>query len=217
MTSSANRRETGALSGLLTGVTFVGALGGATKLADARIPRPGADADTVRKYWGGNAKAVRFASTGQLISVALLTRFTRSVVKMAKRANSRPLAAAAVAGGGWAAVTLANAAVTQVLLTGKAKDDDEKAVKMARRVFVSGGPVHGVGFGVLTAALALAGKKTGDLPKPVVVAGLVSAGSGIASPLYLRWEKAGPLIPLGRFSGYLISGIAGVRLAFGNR
>jgi hypothetical protein len=63
------------------------------------------------------------------------------------------------------------------------------------------------------AALALAGKRTGELPKPVVVAGLVSAGSSIISPLYFLWEPAGWLIPIGRFSGYIVSGIAGVKLA----
>lgn len=216
MTVSADhRRETGALSGLLTGITFVGAIGGAIKLAKSPIPRPGSDADAIRKYWGGSAKAVRFSSTGQLISVALLARFTRTVARMAKRADSKPLEAAAVAGGGFAVVTLANAAVTHARLTGKAKDDDETAVKLARRVFVSGGPVHGLGFGVLMAALALAGKKTGELPKPVVVAGLVSAGSSLASPLYFLWEDAGWLIPIGRFSGYVISGITGVKLARG--
>lgn len=217
MTSSADRRETGALSGLLTGITFVGAIGGAIRLAESPIPRPGSDAEAIRKYWGGSAKAVRFSSTGQLISVALLARFTRSVARMARRANSKPLEVAAVASGGWSVVTLANAAITHARLTGKAKDDDETAVRLARRVFVSGGPVHGLGFGVLMAALALAGKKTGELPKPVVVAGLVSAGSSLASPLYFLWEDAGWLIPIGRFSGYIVSGIAGVRLALGGK
>ena len=217
MTSTDDRQDTGALSGLLTGVIFVGALGGAIKLAESQIPRPGSDADAIRKYWGGSAKAARFSATGQLISTALLARFTKSVARLAKRSNSKALEAAAVAGGGFAVVSLTNAAITHARLTGKSKENDELALKMARRVFVSGGPVHGIGFGVLMAALALAGKRTGDLPKPVVIAGLVSAGSSIASPLYFLWEPAGWLIPIGRFSGYIVSGIAGVKLALSKK
>ena len=83
---------------------------------------------------------------------------------------------------------------------------------MARRAFAFGGPVHGVGFGVLTGALALVGLRTGELPRPVAIAGLVSATSGILSPLYFVKEAAIWLIPIGRFSGLLVSGIAGVRL-----
>ncbi len=145
MSTTDDNRDPGAVSGLLTGVIFVGALAGAIKLADSQIPRPGADADAVRKYWGGSAKAVRFSATGQLISVALLARFTRSVLRLAKRSRSKALEAAALAGGGWAVVSLGNAAVTHARLTGKSKENDELAVKMASRVFVSGGPAAQAG------------------------------------------------------------------------
>jgi hypothetical protein len=33
--------------------------------------------------------------------------------------------------------------------------------------------------------------------------------------LYFRWENAGWLIPIGRFSGYVLCGVAGARLARG--
>src|SRR6266511_1800376 len=89
--------------------------------------------------------------------------------------------------------------------------------KLARREFVAGGPVHGVGFGVLTGVLALAGLRTGELPRTVAITGLVSSGSSLLSPLYFVWESAGWLIPAGRFLGLLVSGIAGVRLARGAR
>ncbi len=123
------------------------------------------------------------------------------------------LQAAAAAGGGLAATSLATSAVTHAMLTGQNDADD--AAKLARREFVAGGPVHGVGFGVLTGALALAGLRTGELPRPVAITGLVSAASSLLSPLYFVWEPAGWLIPAGRFSGLLVSGIAGVRLGRG--
>ena len=37
--------------------------------------------------------------------------------------------------------------------------------------------------------------------------------AGVLSPAYFRWENAGWLVPMGRFSGYLLSGVVGVRLA----
>jgi hypothetical protein len=74
---------------------------------------------------------------------------------------------------------------------------------------LAGGPIHGVGFGVL----ALAGLRTGELPRPVSILGLTSAASGLLSPLYFVKEAAGWFIPVGRFSGLLVSAIAGVRLA----
>src|SRR6266571_3443971 len=122
---------------------------------------------------------------------------------------------AGVAGGGLAAASLATSAVTHAMLTGQHDDDD--AAKLARREFVAGGVVHGVGFGVLTGALALAGLRTGELPRPVAITGLVSAASSLLSPLYFLWEPAGWLIPAGRFPGLVVSGIAGVRLARGAR
>lgn len=208
-------REVGALSGLLTGASFLTGFGGAMVLAHDRFPRPGSDPEQIRTYFHGSARAARFSATGQLISAVSLARFTASVARMAARSapGSRTLPAAAIAGGGLAVASLTTAAVTHAMLTGRRKDDDHAAVAMARRVFVAGGPVHGVGFGVLTAVLGLAGLRTGELPRPAAITALVSAVSGLLSPLYFLWEPAGWLIPGGRFPGLVISGIAGVRLS----
>lgn len=74
---------------------------------------------------------------------------------------------------------------------------------------------HAVGFGVLVGALGPAGLRTDELPRPLAVAGLASAAASLLSPLYFVAEPAGWLIPVGRFSGLLVSGIAGVQLASG--
>ena len=73
--------------------------------------------------------------------------------------------------------------------------------------------MHGVGFGVLIGSLSLAGLSTGELPRPLALAGLASAAAGSLPPLYLVWEPAAWFIPGGRFSGLLVSSLAGVRLA----
>lgn len=76
---------------------------------------------------------------------------------------------------------------------------------------------HGAGFGLLVGALGLAGLRTGELPRPLTLAGLASSAAGLLSPLYLVAEPAAWFIPVGRFSGLLVSGIAGARLARATR
>ncbi len=71
--------------------------------------------------------------------------------------------------------------------------------------------MHGAGFGVLVGALGLAGMRTGELPRPLAIVGLTSAAAGALSPLYFVTGRAVWLIPAGRFSGLLVSGIAGAQ------
>jgi len=80
-------------------------------------------------------------------------------------------------------------------------------------MFAIGGPVHGAGFGVLVGSLGVAGLRTGELPRPLALAGQASAAAGLLAPLYFVWEPAAWFIPAGRFSGLLVGGIAGLRLA----
>jgi hypothetical protein len=207
--------DPGAMSGLLTGVSFIAGVGGGVALADSPYPRPGSEPAEVRRYFTENSRSARLSAVGQLISTASLARFTVSVAKLAERSGkgSRGLRAAALAGGGVAVAALATSGLHTLALSGRWGKEDESAAKFARRAFAFGGPVHGVGFGVLTGVLALAGLRTGELPRPLAIAGLVSAASGLLSPLYFIKEQAGWFIPIGRFSGLLVSGIAAVRLA----
>jgi hypothetical protein len=207
--------DRGALSGLLAGVSFVAGVAGAMALARDPYPRPGSEPAAIRRYFGRNAGPARLSAAGQAISAASLLRFTASVARLAGRSGraSRALQAAAVAGGGLAAGSLAGAAGYAAALTGPAGDSDAGATTLARRAFVAGGPVHTAAFGVLVGALGLAGLRSGELPRSLAVAGLASAATSVASPLYFVAEPAGWLITVGRFSGLVVSGIAGVRLA----
>ncbi len=89
--------DRGALSGLLTGVSFIAGVAGAIALADGPFPRPGADPAQIRKYFTQNAGPARLSAAGQAISAAALVRFTTSVAKLAGRTGrgSRALQAAA--------------------------------------------------------------------------------------------------------------------------
>ena len=207
--------DRGALGGPLAGASFIAGVAGAMALADDPYPRPGSEPAQVRRYFGGNAGPARLSAAGQAISAASLVGFTASVTRLAGRSGrgSRALQAAAVAGGGLAAGSLAAAAGYAAALTGPAGDSDAGAATLARRAFVAGGPVHTAAFGVLVGALGLAGLRTGELPRPLAIAGLASAAASLLSPLYFVAEPAGWFIPAGRFSGLVVSGIAGVRLA----
>lgn len=208
-------RDRGALAGLLTGVSFLAGFGGAMAMANDPFPRPGAGAEQVRTYFTGSARAARVSATGQLVSTAALARFTASVARLAARSDTAPraLRAAATAGGALAVASLANAAITHARLTDPALTDDEKMLAMTRQVFISGGPVHCVGFGLLTGVLGVAGLRTGELPRAAAITAIASAVSGLLSPLYFLWEPAGWLIPGGRFPGLVVSGIAGVTMS----
>jgi len=86
------------------------------------------------------------------------------------------------------------------------------------RVSVAGQAISAVALARFTASVArLAGLRTGELPRPLAVAGMASAAASLASPLYFLAEPAGWLIPAGRFSGLVVTGIAGVRLGRGRR
>ena len=211
----ASFRDRGALSGPLASASFIAGVAGAIALADSPYPRPGSEPAEIRRYFTESSHSARLSAAGQLISAASLARFTASVAKLAAQSGrgSRGLRAAAVGGGGLAVAALATSALCTAALTGRRGEEDASAVALHRLAFVTGGPVHGVGFGMLVGSLGVAGLHTGELPRPLAIAGLASAVAGLLSPLYFVTEPAAWFIPAGRFSGLLVSGIAGARLS----
>ncbi|GAA4905290.1 hypothetical protein EV188_102229 [Actinomycetospora succinea] len=193
------------LTGPVVGLAFLGGVGGAIALADDPFPRPWATGAEVRTYFRGNRGAARLSAAGQAVSALAIARFTRTVARRSPR--HRLLA---VAGGTVAAVSIATSAVLAATQTARDVDDDT-ALQLARTAFAAGGPMHGVGFGALTAALVLGGADV--LPRGLVVTGLVSAACGAASPLYFVWSPAGWLIPAGRFPGLVVAAVAGPLLS----
>jgi hypothetical protein len=203
--------DRGAISGLVAGVSFVAGIGGAMARSSLPYPRPGSSPAQVRRYFAESAGPARLSATGQLVSAAALGRFTASVARLA--GGSPALRTAAIAGGGVATASLATAGLCAAALSGGAGCDEARAARLHRRAFLAGGPVHGAGFGVLVGALGLAGRRTGALPDALTTAALAAAVPNALAPLYLVAEPAGWLIPIGRFPGLVISGVAGLRLA----
>jgi len=111
-----------------------------------------------------------------------------------------------------AAASLAASALCAAALSGSRGERNDSAAALHRLMFAAGGPVHGASFGALVGALGLAGLRTGELPRPLAIAGLVSVAAGLLAPLYYVTEHAVWFVPAGRFSGLLVSGIAGTQL-----
>jgi hypothetical protein len=143
------------------------------------LPAPRRRASGNRRYFRGSAGAARLSVVGQLFSAASLAWFTASVASLATRSGrgSRGLQVAALAGGGLAATSLATSALLSAVLTGRQGEQDASASALHRLVFAAGGPVHGAGFGVLVGSLGLVGLRTGELPRPLALAGLASAAA----------------------------------------
>jgi hypothetical protein len=207
--------DPGALSGPLAGVSFVASLVALNALSKARYPMPGADAADIRRYFTEEHRAARIGAAAQLVCAASLGRFAGSVAAMAGRAprGAQAMRAASVAGGVLAATSLATSALTTITLTTGRAQRESAAEVLYRRMFVTGGPVHGVGLALLVGSLGLAGLRTGELPPRLSRTALASGVAGALSPLALVGKPGLVFIPLGRLSALVISGIAGVRLA----
>jgi hypothetical protein len=215
VTNGSPTNDPSALSGVLTGVSFVGGLATGLSLADAPFPQPGADVKDIQKFFQGSSGAERINVAGQLLSAASLAVFSRSVAQLAGRSGSKMLKAAAIAGGALASTSLAASATAAAALTSERGRDDDQAKSLHRFLFSAGGPVHGGGLALLLGALGLAGLRTGALPRPLAIAALAAAGVNALGPLVLALPRAARVIPAGRFPSFVIMGIAGYRLARG--
>jgi hypothetical protein len=208
-----------AMSGAASGVVFVSGIAATLARSDVPYPRPGSDAATIRRFFRGNHGAARISAVSQLVSAAMLGRFTASVVRLAGAGGpgARALQVAAGAGGATAVASLAGSGLISAALAREDARGDDATLALHRRAFLLGGILHGVGFGLLVGSLGLAGRRTGALPNGLTATALGSAAAGLLTPLYLLAEPAGLLIPIGRFSGLVVSGLAGARLARGPR
>jgi hypothetical protein len=208
-----------ALSGVLTGVSFVGGLATGLSRADAPFPQPGADVKDVQKFFQGGRRSRTYQRTGQLLSAASLAVFARSVAQLTGRtgSGSKMLKATAISGGALASISLAASATAAAALTSAPGRDQDQAKSLHRFLFAAGGPVHGGGLALLLGALGLAGLRTKALPRPLAIAAMTAAGVNALAPVVLAVPKAALLIPAGRFPTFVILGIAGFRLARGRK
>jgi hypothetical protein len=215
MTSNqADTRARGALGGLLAGLGFFGGIAATKATEKSEYPRPGTPAEEVQKYFTESTTAARLSVVGHAVSASGLARFTGTVAGVAKRSGkgSGPLRAAAWTGGTFAVATQILSASSTLLLT--SKDNHLQTTKDLREVsYHIGSHVHGVGFGLLTGALGLAGLRSGELPKPVAIASLAISPLTLLGPLTLLKKKTMIALPIGHLLSLIVSGTAGVALA----
>lgn len=214
-TPQTGARDIGGLGGAAAGLMFTAAIAGAGRLAEDPFPSPGSSADVIRTYYRGSARAARFNVACQALSVLAHARYVVAMARLAYQHPTHPriLGRVVLVAGGATVAALAASATTQAGLTVPKDRTDAEVLATTRRVFVFGGPAHGVANGILTAATTVAARDSALLGRSGVVVGLLSAVANLITPAYFRWEPAGWLIPIGRFSGYLLSGVIGARLA----
>jgi hypothetical protein len=212
--ASKRSRDPAALSGPVAAVSFVAGVAVGNGLSDAQYPRPGASPEAIKRYFSDNAGPARASVVGQFVSAASLGVFATSVAKLAGRAGpgSGALRSAALAGGALSVATLGMSALTSLQLAQGKADDPDTAVRLHRRAFLTGGPLHGPAIGLLTGTLGLAGLRTHELPRWLSTASLATAAAGFLAPTSIRTEKTVLLIPASRFTGLLLAGIAGTLL-----
>jgi hypothetical protein len=207
--------ELGALSGPLAGVSFITGLATGVALASNPYPRPGATPEQIQRYFSEDARSARISAVGQLVSAASLGRFTASVARLAGRSGrgARALQATSLLAGGAACASLAASGLGALALTGRPGRDTDTAVAIHRGLFTAGGPVHTASFGALVVVLSVAGRRTGTLPRSLAATGVASGVAGALSLLYFVAKPAAWFVPAGRFSGLIVAGVAGARLA----
>jgi hypothetical protein len=205
-------RDLGALSGPLAGVTFVGGLAAGLAVADAPYPRPGAEPAAIRRYFEGSARG-----PDQHRRPAAVGGIARALHRHGRRSRARrALAPAARADDG--------SGRPRDRVAGRVRADQFGAHARRRREQcgrrrAAPAPVRRRRPGAhrrLGRAGRLpfaAGRRTERLPRALTAAGFATAAIGAISPVSLVAEPVGWLIPAGRVSGLLVSGIAGARLA----
>ncbi len=149
-------RDPGGAQRPLAGVSVVASLVALNALSEARYPMPGSDPAEVRGFFSTEHRAARLGAAAQLVCAASLARFGKSVARLAARAGrrSRAARATAVAGGALASMSLATSALLTVTLTTDLAKRKSAADALYRLMFATGGPIHGVGLGLMVGSLA---------------------------------------------------------------
>ncbi|MGC2674883.1 MAG: hypothetical protein WA415_02425, partial [Mycobacterium sp.] len=79
-------------------------------------------------------------------------------------------------------------------------------------VFVTGGPGHLAGLGLLVVGMAVPSLALGLLPRSLARVGLVIAGLAESTTLVLIWPVLGPILPVTRVAALAWLLVAGARL-----
>jgi hypothetical protein len=200
-----------AWAGPVVGAALIAGLGGGIARSTHPYPRPGSSPRQIEEYFRQPSRAPWVSITGQYTSAAALAAWTSQVADLGA-GHAKPRITAIIGGAVAAGALATSASCAAGLAAGKAESADQY-IRLHRAAFTAGGPIHGVGFGLLLAALGFAGRRDGRLSPAVTAAALTAALPNLLTPLYLKWPGLVWLIPAGRFPGLVVTAIAGIRLA----
>lgn len=166
-------------------------------------PMTGGDKNALPAYLAAHANALRLGAFFQFASSVPLAVFTAAAVGRLHALGVRAAGPTiGLAGGLLGSVALAVSACAQWVLSRLFPDAPEALLGGLRDLaFVTGGPWHVVGLGLLLAGIAVSSAFHRLLPRPVWVTGVALAVICELTTLTLALPSAAYLIPLGRFGG----------------
>jgi len=202
------------LLAIVSTALLIGGLIISTALAGETFPSPFAATETVQAYVGDNAGALRVTAFFSFASSVPLAIYAATASARLHNLGIRnPGASIALVGGVLAAGSLALSGMASWVLGRAGMPGDPVVVQALHALaFVSGGPGHVVGLGLLVAGMAVPGLLAGLLPRPLALVGLVLAGVAELSSLALLIDGAMYLLPVARFGGLAWLIIAAVLL-----
>jgi hypothetical protein len=171
-------------------------------------------AASVKDFIAAHPVAVKAAAVGVFASSVPLAIYAATAsARLRQLGVTAPGATIALAGGILAAGALGLGGLSLWTLSRPEVTADEPLVRAIYfLVFLTGGPWHVVGLGLLLAGIAVPSLILGLLPRPVAWIGLVIAAIAEVTTLVLIWPGLDVLLPIARLSGLVWLIVAGAQL-----
>ncbi|MBV9088843.1 MAG: hypothetical protein JO044_02880 [Mycobacteriaceae bacterium] len=194
-------------------VLFVGGLAIGTALAGVP-PFPFGSTPTIQDYFRAHPGAVQSAAVGISGSAVPLAIYAATAnARLRQLGVTAPDATIALVGGVLSAAALGLAGLLIWTLSRPTVTVDAVLVRaLYFLVYLTGGPAHVVGLGLLVAGIAVPSLRLGLLPQRVAGAGLVIAVVAELSALALIWPALSVLLPAGRVPALVWLVVAGALL-----
>jgi hypothetical protein len=192
---------------LIGGLAVAAALGGV-------VPNPFGDATTIQQYFSTQHSAVLAGAFGVFASSVPLAIYAATAsARLRQLGVTAPGATIALAGGVLASAALGLSGLLVWTLSRPEVTSDEAVVRaVSFLTFLTGGPWHVIGLGLLIAGIAVPSLIIRLLPRPVAWTGLVIAVIAELTTLVLIWPVLAVLLPIARFTGLIWLIVAGALL-----
>ena len=192
---------------LVGGLIWSAALGGT-------IPSPFGSAASIEHYFLTHPGAAQASGTLAFASSVPLAIYAATAsARLRQLGVLAPGATIALAGGLLSASALSLSGLLQWTLSRSAVRGDAPLVRALHDLaFLTGGPAHVVGLGLLLAGIAVPSLILGLLPRGLAWTGLAIAAVAEISTVVLIWPSSAVLLPIARFPGLVWLIVAGFLL-----